>query len=248
MFQNTCSDFLKTVMPIVIAWRTGRGKIEYGIGAGLIVNDSGHFITAGHILNQIRDLDKAVNSSKKPSRQSNRVSHYTAIFGTTEAVLAEGKMNNEIDLGIGKLEGYNSPPNHKYPILRSSDVQQGEFLCRAGYPFVEDLKPRWVNGKFDFQNLFPLPLFVNEALISRFVELRTGTWLETSTPGLQGQSGGPLADTEGLICGIQVNTAHYSLGFRGKNQVLNVGRAVHVKSVRQFLDENGVDYLSEGDS
>ena len=44
--------------------------------------------------------------------------------------------------------------------------------------------------------------------------------------------------------GIQVNTHHYPLGFKGKgrNQVLHVGRAVHSKTVRELLDEKNIPY------
>jgi hypothetical protein len=38
-------------------------------------------------------------------------------------------------------------------------------------------------------------------------------WIETSSPGLKGQSGGPLLDERGTIWGVQSNTFSYNLGF-----------------------------------
>lgn len=77
--------------------------------------------------------------------------------------------------------------------------------------------PRWVSfcrpaqcdGRhlgFGFKDVFPVTMFANEALVGRFVLLESGKWIETSSPGLLGQSGGPLVGTDGLIRGMQVNT------------------------------------------
>ena len=111
------------------------------------------------------------------------------------------------------------PAGHVYPQFRVREVEQGELLCRLGYPFVDSVGPTWSKNKgFAFTNLFPVPQFVNEALVSRFVQLNAGVWIETNSPGLKGQSGGPLADSDSYICGVQVNTGHYSLGFKGKGR------------------------------
>ena len=249
MFQNTCKSLLTTIMPIVVAWRTELGALDCGIGAGMIINDKGYFITAGHILKKISELDQQVINYKPQRRgKRNHVTHYAAIFGGTNAPLDSALVQEELDLGIGKLNGYVPPAGHPFPKFRLREVEQGELLCRLGYPFVDGIKPTWDQNKgFAFTNLFPVPQFVNEALVSRFAKLQSGVWIETSSPGLRGQSGGPLADSDGYICGVQVNTHHYPLGFEGKgrNQVLNVGRAVHVESVKSFLDTNKISYLTE---
>ena len=81
--------------------------------------------------------------------------------------------------------------------------------------------------------------------------------VEMSTPGLRGQSGGPLFDTNGIICGMQSETVQYHLGFdeqsieiisngRRTNTVnhsfLNVGRCVHVDAIKEFLTQVNVKY------
>jgi len=46
--------------------------------------------------------------------------------------------------------------------------------------------------------------------------------IELSTPGLRGQSGGPLFNSEGIICGMQSSTNHLHLGFeRGVSERLS---------------------------
>ena len=78
-----------------------------------------------------------------------------------------------------------------------------------------------------------------------------------STPGLRGQSGGPLFDSEGIIYGMQSQTMHLHLGFDVKDYpvkengaikkvsdsaFLHVGRCVHVGVIKQFLKENNIQF------
>ena len=82
-------------------------------------------------------------------------------------------------------------------------------------------------------------------------------YVETSTPGLKGQSGGPIFTTKGHIYAMQVATAHMPLGFSptievdGRtevaNQFMNVGLGLHVRIIREILDEHGIRYDAEGD-
>ena len=81
-------------------------------------------------------------------------------------------------------------------------------------------------------------------------------FIETSSPGLKGQSGGPIMDTDGVIWGIQSQTASYELGFppkmtlqTGKEieiyQFMNVGMGVHPLSIHEFLTHEGIKYELE---
>ena len=72
-------------------------------------------------------------------------------------------------------------------------------------------------------------------------------FVETSSPGLKGQSGGPTFDSEGRIWAMQSKTAHYPLEFPAgqknqEHQFLNVGMGTHAKTIIDFLDSNGVKY------
>ncbi len=250
MFQEACKSMMNSIIPIIIASRTNQGVVNCSIGAGVMINKDGWFVTAGHILKEASRLSESVNKydSKKGKRNHMRVTDFAAIFGDPQfSGVSTVTINEELDLGIGKLENYEVPSNSTYPVFRIDEIEQGELLCRMGYPFVDGiLTPTWIKGKgFIFTNLYPVPMFINEALVSRFVNLNSGVWIETSSPGLLGQSGGPLVDEKGKVCGIQVNTFHYPLNFKGQKQFLNVGRAVHVKSIIDFLDANDIAYLGE---
>jgi hypothetical protein len=67
-------------------------------------------------------------------------------------------------------------------------------------------------------------------------------YVETSSPGLLGQSGGPTFDVEATIWAIQAKTAHLALGFAGQNQYLNVGLGVHPETMFPFFDHHKIEY------
>ena len=78
------------------------------------------------------------------------------------------------------------------------------------------------------------------------------SFLETSSPGLRGQSGGPIVDTEGTIWAIQSRTIHLPLGFNAKlekdgreveeHQFLNVGMGADAATIKGFLDFHEISY------
>lgn len=247
MFQDACQSLLSSMLPIILPWRAQGGKIECSIGAGVVLNDEGWLLTAGHFVAIIDMLKRGID----PVKTARKITNYSLIFGQTQASPIQGVFKPHVDIGAIKLDWNKKPDGVDHVRLRKTDVRQGELFCRAGFPFVnKQIRPKWTNGKFVFDNLFPIPLFVNEAFVSRFMDVMNeenvciGTWFETSSPGLRGQSGGPLLDSDGFVCGIQVNTSHYRLDFEGtgRNQVLNVGRAVRIDTIRRFLDENKINY------
>ena len=145
----------------------------------------------------------------------------------------------------------------------SSLIQPGKMLCRLGYPF-----PEFTNFTYDAQkdDIFwtkeghaATPQFPIEGMVTRHVGEADGTvsGIEMSTPGLRGQSGGPLFDTNGIIYGMQSKTQHLHLGFdkkqekmivNGREEIINnqpflhVGHCVHADIIKEFLNEHKVKY------
>jgi hypothetical protein len=83
------------------------------------------------------------------------------------------------------------------------------------------------------------------------------TGIEMSTPGLRGQSGGPLFDVNGTVYGMQFATNHLHLGFDlkdkeifqegRKNKVsnypfLHTGICVHVDKIKEFLCQHNISF------
>lgn len=167
--------------------------------------------------------------------------------------LAIVKMINPVNLR------YNS---HAVFIKDSSAIKQGAFLCRLGYPFPEFNNYQYnpVNDEAEWTNtgLLNSPIFPIEGMVTRFLgDEGKIVGIELSTPGLRGQSGGPLFNSEGTICGMQSATNHLHLGFDMKNQeviangekirvtnqpFLHVGLCIHVDIIKAFLKENQVSF------
>lgn len=88
--------------------------------------------------------------------------------------------------------------------------------------------------------------------------LQEALWIETSSPGLRGQSGGPVFDTAGRVWGIQSMTRHLPLGFSPsikkngvtveENQFINLGWCAHVQAILNFLDQHGIKYYRAEDT
>lgn len=169
------------------------------------------------------------------------------------------------DLALVKFEGFNQLFCNTFPVFKdnSAELKQGLSLCRLGYPYPEftnfqhnaqtdDIE--WTNtGKAES------PLFPIDGILTRHVADANGqiVGLELSTPGLKGQSGGPLFDKDGVVCGLQSSTGSLPLGFDQVNRevmvdgkkkkvsnypFLHLGLCVHVDVIKRFMDENGVKY------
>ena len=105
---------------------------------------------------------------------------------------------------------------------------------------------------------FETPAFPIDGMITRIINDENGNEFafETSTPGLKGQSGGPVFDTDGNVLGIQSATTSLDLMFdidtnviRNNKEVhvyekqfINLGIAISSKIIMKFLDENHVKY------
>jgi hypothetical protein len=168
------------------------------------------------------------------------------------------------DLAILKFKNVkqNHYTSHAVFIKDGSQLKQGKSLCRFGFPFAEFTNFQYdvINDEINFTNTGNIvsPSFPIDGILTRHVaDAQKITGLEVSTPGLRGQSGGPLFDNNGLVCGMQSGTVQYHMGFdeqkieivsKGKktnttnHSFLNVGRCVYAEVIKDFLKLNDVKY------
>lgn len=168
------------------------------------------------------------------------------------------------DLALLRFRGYNRPLYRSYAtfLADSNRVRAGRSLCRLGYPFPEftnyRYNPTTDDIEWTIEGRNTSPRFPIDGIITRLLtENGVLTGIEMSTPGLRGQSGGPLFDTNGLVFGMQSATRHLHLGFDiedrevlvngRKSRVsnypfMNVGQCVHVDIIKAFLREKDVNY------
>ena len=175
-------------------------------------------------------------------------------------------MNREIDVCLGRLEGFKPDMVSEYPVFRDPETMlPGTSICRTGFPFTN------VAADFDEKcnafrirpGVLPIAFSPNAGIHTRNIITSQSSkdggyqvmYVETSTPGLKGQSGGPIFDTEGRIYAMQVRTNHMPLGFHpvsnfnGKevveNQFMNVGIGVHGKVLQDIMRDKHVSFRTE---
>lgn len=173
----------------------------------------------------------------------------------------------QYDLAILKFNDYQNALYKGYArfIKDSTKIRQGDLLCRLGYPFPEFTNYTYLEAEDDIafiQTGNPSsPRFPMDGMVTRFLgENGKLTGIELSTPGLKGQSGGPLFNTAGTIYGMQSSTKHLHLGFDLENHemllgnkikkvtdysFIHLGQCVHVDIVKAFLAEKGVKYYED---
>lgn len=177
-------------------------------------------------------------------------------------------MHPTLDLAILKFNDYNSLHYSGYARFAKDEtgIKQGKFLCRLGFPFPEftnyifnkdadDIE--WTSTGVNVSPRFPI-----EGMVTRFLaDQQHGLFgIELSTPGLRGQSGGPLFDSNGIVYGMQFSTKHLHLGFdlvdkeiMVNNHVkkvsdysfIHLGQCIHVNAIKAFLKQHGVKYYEE---
>lgn len=167
---------------------------------------------------------------------------------------------SDADLAIGRLDPFDPADVLGYPQFKDSSksIDSGTSLCRLGFPF-HDVIPSFSNGSFQLPpTTFPIPLFPNEGILTRLILLGKHPqgydvgFLETSSPGLRGQSGGPIFDSEGTVWAVQSQTRHMPLGFSPpvpgaqngevEHQFMNVGWGAHPATIIGFLAERGIKH------
>jgi hypothetical protein len=190
--------------------------------------------------------------------------HYSTWFGKDRLLLFDTQYVEHVDLGVGRLDPFDPTWVSTYPVFKdpTKNFDTGRSLCKLGFPF-HSITPVWHPdlGSFELPaGALPLPYFPIEGIFTRTAELIfqgaslppfPSRWVETSSPGLRGQSGGPIFDAQGRVWAIQVNTMHLPLGFsptvpgqptNKEHQFLNVGRGVHPDTIFGFLNHLGVKY------
>ena len=172
-----------------------------------------------------------------------------------------------LDLAILEFKGFDKILYNSYASFLNDNslIKQGRYLCRLGFPFPEfsNFRHEPENDDIEWTNTGNpnSPSFPIDGIITRFLgdSAQNISGIELSTPGLKGQSGGPLFDVEGRIYGMQFATNHLHLGFDLKdreifidgkktkvsnNPFLHVGLCIHVDKIIEFLKEHNIEFSS----
>jgi len=271
----------------------GSAVIQSGAATMFFINSDGWALTCNHVAKQfiaaeqlslkrktfIDELTTLSGAKKKKQLKRELEMKYKYNKKVTYEFLnrffncVEGRLNLEIklhdkhDVALIHFKNFSRLLCDSFAIFakNGSDLKQGKYLCRLGFPFAEftnfaydseEDKIKWTTtGRQD------TPRFPIEGMVTRHLADNTKNMFgfELSTPGLRGQSGGPVFDTEGIVWGMQASTAHLDLDFDVNQEVvrkgfkkkvsdhafLHVGHCIHVNILKEFMLQHKVDFQKE---
>ena len=264
----------------------GSSQIEKGAATLFFVNQEGYALTCKHVAQWITQADhinqryasfqnqsksltggQQNNLAKKLGLSADQPSEMRITFVECVDRISNIKfqLHPIYDLALIKFEGFDKTLFSNTPIFKKdeNEIQPGAMLCRLGFPFPEftnfELNQQAQLLQWSTQGNPRSPRFPMDGMLTRFLGDKQGKihGMELSTPGLRGQSGGPLFDAEGKICGMQSRTKHLHLGFdieekaiiaHGKAKKVNdyafihLGECVHVSVIKEFLTQNQVSF------
>ena len=216
-----------------------------------------------NLINESQQLNEGEKEDQRRALVYNPkwISHYAIFLGGNQVNIFENFIHGEHDIAFFRMDPNAINPQTIFPKIKNyRNISPGISLCKLGFPFVE-FKANYdeVLNQFNLPiNLLPMPLFPIEGMYTRnFLKgkAQDGSeilFLETSSPGLKGQSGGPIFDKDGVIYAIQSQNLTIPLGFTGvahingrgveENQFLNLGIGVHPKTLERLLLEHQIQY------
>lgn len=279
MFSTAIQKAAKYTHPVITSTYSVGQEVNSGCAAYTVINRDGWFITAGHVFDgfhkfqedqkKLKEYEKmkAENPNATFELDKDILTNQSFWFGDDKLRISQVYVNMELDFALGKLENFTPDMIKEYPIFKDpSQILPGTSLCRLGYPFIKNVTEfNTENRNFKIKNgVLPLAIFPNDGIITRFVSLGKSSdgydmkLIEMSTPGLKGQSGGPIFDSNGFVAGIQTRTNYLDIGFspsykndKGEmvteHQFLGVGLGVHASTIMAILDDKKVKYHKETD-
>ncbi len=286
MYKKSIKANSKYLIPFVEGIKYyGSDEIEHAIGTMIILNDEGDILTCKHIamefinnnklgeiysslineINNCKTKEELKELEKKYHLEKDTpvLTNINLPFKVGDTVNIEIKLHDYLDLAIIKFKGANLKCDN-YPTFAKELPLQGQSVCKLGFAFPEysyfEYSKENENIVMKNEIISSFPLFPMDGIVTRQIvdEKKQVTMFETSTPGLRGQSGGPIFSPEGLVYGIQSMTKHLDLNFdidkvvkRGiENKkitytpFINLGVGISSKEIIKFLDLNNIKYNS----
>jgi hypothetical protein len=265
----------------------GSNEIEHGLGTMVVLNDEGDVLTCGHIAKEFIIRDKLASSypdlikklnklssehDRKEFEKKHNLNKSTVVltnislpFDIKTDVSMEIKMHDYLDIALLRFKNLKFHLDN-YPIFAENMPEQGQSVCKLGFAFPEYSYFEYSGYINDIvlksEKISNFPLFPMDGIVTRHIIDEKGkiSMFETSSPGIRGQSGGPIFSPEGLIYGIQSHTKQLDLNFDINTNVkranidkevtytpfINLGVGVSSKEIIKFLKENNVKYNSRG--
>lgn len=151
------------------------------------------------------------------------ISHDAVLWAFPTSRIDQFFVNEFADIAVARLQPFDPTWVQTYPVFKNpaQPMLSGTSLCRLGFPFHQiNATFNEANGTFTLADgVLPIPRFPNDGIHTRIAmavspdKTQQAKFLETSTPGLKGQSGGPIFDRSGHVWAMQSRTQSLPLGF-----------------------------------
>ncbi len=277
MFSEAYKSVSEFTRPVIVSMRYYNGTVKSAVGTYIILNEEGWILTAAHLLQPFlkaqqdqkaiaafeRSREDGNDEQELPENAQQWITNLSYWWGGDNLKL-EGNVayNGKLDLAVAQLDFPDAANLSYFPILKNptQNIDPGTSLCKLGYPLYK-LEPSFneQSNTFEFPDgTLPIPRFPIEGIFTRQIsEGKTDDgypikFLETSSPGLRGQSGGPIFDTHARIWALQSKTINHTLGFNPQiehngntiteHQFLNTGIGVHCEAIVAFLEDQDIHF------
>jgi len=192
MFQKSIALVRNSIFPVFHLKESGNQRSLVASGTGFFISNSGYFLTAEHVMRSAPD------ATYRPVFCGNLPYHTTG----TPMPIAEVYRDPRRDIFLGKIEGSSFVPVQ----LSHEKQNDGKSVVLSGYPLpVIQLN---LQGGFDLSQVrqYWQPTIIIDQFTAFNTPDNTYSAFLTQHPSLNGMSGGPLFDREGITVGISVAT------------------------------------------
>lgn len=284
MYKISIKDNTQYLIPFIEGIKYyGSNDLDQGGGTMMILNDKGDVLTCAHIANEFIVNDNLAKSysqliqdiklskNKEQRRQIEKkygIKKDTPVLTHIDLPLdIQGELTFDItfheylDLALIRFKGITTERDN-YPIFSEKFPEQGQSVCKLGYAFPEFDIFKYSN---DLDNIVikedgirNFPVFPMDGIVTRGIVDKHNilSMFETSTPGLRGQSGGPIFGPDGIVYGIQSMTVHLDLNFDVNKTVkrgienkkvnftpfINLGVGISSTEIINFLEKNNIEF------
>jgi S1-C subfamily serine protease len=230
MFSKAIAEAKEYTRSVIPIFKFANGKVESTVGTFIHIDDAGHILSARHIFTK---------------GSEDEIDQFSFIFDrqyTQAESIAEDVPN---DLKLLRLRDYKPGSIKVFPkFLKGTvgELSNGTQLVRLGYPLgnpYSNVAVTWDEAKKHFHwdaDNTKLTCFHSDGFITGYADRENDVrLLETSSPALLGQSGGPVLTAQGVVVGLQSrNSVFESL----VNPPVETGLAASHIAIARFLGKH----------
>ena len=214
----------KQAKPKKVAKKPKPSPKKGNAGSGFFISKAGHVITNQHVVGKCKRVTLGDNTRKQVRAdilETDRSNDLALLkISSTKMASAETK-------SLMQKLGIKIVPLASEGLMRSEDVELGEDLLVAGYPYGE---------------IFSSTIKVTTGIVSAMRGLGDdSSQFQMSAPVQPGSSGGPIYDGNGNIVGVviaQLNKLKFAKMTGSMPENVNFG--IKASTVRQFLKTSGL--------